>query len=92
MDWVLLFDFWYKDQGKLRNHWLGPHEISKVFSNGAMQLKPIDGDTWTLLVNGHRLHIYDKLVNREEFTRMVEMQGEIQCIDFATAELIECLD
>ena len=55
-DWVLLFDSKFKDfQGKFQTHWLGPYEIEKVFSNGAVRIRTIDESKTHLLVNGHRL-------------------------------------
>lgn len=37
--WTLLYDSRYKYfKGKLQSRWLGPHEISQVFSNGVINL------------------------------------------------------
>eukprot|EP00253_Pinus_taeda_P007151 PITA_07151 len=51
-DWALLFDSKFKDfKGKFQTHWLGPYEIDKVFSNGAVRIKTIDESQTPLIVN-----------------------------------------
>jgi len=58
-DWALLFDSKFKDfQGKFQTHCLGPYEIEKVFSNGAVRVITIDEIQTPLLMNGHRLKLY----------------------------------
>eukprot|EP00253_Pinus_taeda_P008357 PITA_08357 len=53
-DWALLFDSNFKDfKGKFQTRWLGPYEIDKVFSNGAVRIKTIDEFQIPLIVNGH---------------------------------------
>eukprot|EP00253_Pinus_taeda_P025379 PITA_25379 len=70
-DWALLFDSKFKDfKGKFLTHWLGPYEIDKVFSNGAVRIKTIDEYQTPLIVNGHRLKIYYKPLSKEEFVKI----------------------
>ena len=67
-DWDLLFDSKFKDfKGKFTTHWLGPYEIQEVFDNGSVQIKTIDEEEASFLVNGHRLKVYNKPLNRDEF-------------------------
>ncbi|KAL0458292.1 UNVERIFIED_CONTAM: hypothetical protein Slati_0456400 [Sesamum latifolium] len=40
--------------GKLRSRWIGPFEVSNIFSYGAVEIKSFDTGK-TFKVNGHRL-------------------------------------
>ena len=67
----MLFDSKFIEfKGKFQSHWLGPYEIDKVFSNGAVRIKTIDELQTPLTVNGHRLKIYHKPLSKEEFVNM----------------------
>ena len=67
-DWVLLFDSKFKDfKGKFTTHWLRPYEIQEVFDNGYVRIKTIDEEEASFLVNGHRLKVFNKPLNRDEF-------------------------
>jgi hypothetical protein len=67
-DWALLYDSRFKEfQGKLRTRWLGPYEVDTIFPNGTVRLLTIDDSRTPLLVNGHRLRVYQKPVSREDF-------------------------
>eukprot|EP00253_Pinus_taeda_P007145 PITA_07145 len=80
-DWALLFDSKFKDfQGKFQTHWLGPYEIEKVFSNGAVRIKTIDEHQTPLLVNGHRLKIYQKPISKEEFIKIFQNNSEMKLV------------
>jgi len=58
-NWALLYDSRFKEfQGKLRTRWLGPYEVDKVFPNGTVRLLTINDSRTPLLVNGHRLCLY----------------------------------
>jgi hypothetical protein len=58
-NWALLYDSRFENfQGKLRTRWLGPYEIDIVFPNGTVRLLTIDDSRTPLLVNGHRLRLY----------------------------------
>ena len=70
-DWALLIDSKFKKiQGKFQTHWLGPYEVENVFDNGVVRIRTIDEERTPLLVNGHRLKIYQKLLTREEFVKI----------------------
>ncbi len=80
-DWGLLFDSKFKDfQGKFQTHLLGPYEIEKVFSNGAVRIRTIDEGKTPLLVNGHRLKIYQKLISKEEFIKISQDNSEMKLV------------
>jgi hypothetical protein len=67
-NWALLYDSRFKEfQGKLRTRWLGPYEVDTIFPNGTVRLLTIDDSRTPLLVNGHRLRLYQKPVSREDF-------------------------
>ena len=54
---VLLFNSRLKlFPGKLRSHWSGPFEITKVFQSGAVEIKNKSNEIFT--VNGQRLKHY----------------------------------
>jgi hypothetical protein len=67
-NWALLYDSRFKEfQGKLRTRWLGPYEVDTIFPNGTVRLLTIDDSRTPLLVNGHRLRLYQKPVSKEDF-------------------------
>jgi hypothetical protein len=67
-NWTLLYDSQFKEfQGKLRTRWLGPYEVDTIFPNGTVRLLTIDDSRTPLLVNGHRLRLYQKPISREDF-------------------------
>jgi hypothetical protein len=67
-NWALLFDSRFKEfQGKLRTRWLGPYEVDTVFPNGTVRLLTIDDSKTPLLVNGHRLRLYQRPISKEDF-------------------------
>jgi len=76
-----LFDSKFKDfQGKFQIHWLGSYEIEKVFSNGVVRIRTIDESKTPLLVNGHRLKIYQKPISKEEFIKIFQDNSEIKLV------------
>jgi len=80
-DWALLFDSKFKDfEGKFQTHWLGPYEIEKAFSNGAVRIRTIGESKTPLLVNGHRLKIYQKLISKEEFNNIFQENSEMKLV------------
>eukprot|EP00253_Pinus_taeda_P005775 PITA_05775 len=80
-DWALLFDSKFKDfKGKFQTHWLGPYEIDKVFSNGAVRIKTIDEYQTPVIVNGHRLKIYHKPLSKEEFVKIFQDNFAIRLV------------
>ena len=77
-----MFDSKFKDfKGKFQTHWLGPYEIDKVFSNGAVRVKTIDEIHTPLIVNGHRLKIYQKPFSKEEFVKLFKEDFEIRLVE-----------
>jgi hypothetical protein len=63
-----LYDSRFKEfQGKLCTRWLGPYEVDIVFPNGTVRLITIDGSNTHLHANGHRLHLYQCPLSKEEF-------------------------
>lgn len=67
-DWALLYDSRFKNyKGKLQTKWLGPYEITIVFPNGLVQLQNIDDVKFSLLVNGHWLKLYKRLMQKDDF-------------------------
>jgi hypothetical protein len=67
-NWALLYDSQFKEfQGKLRTRWLGPYEVDIVFPNGTVSLLTIDDSKTSLLVNGHRLCLYQCPISKEDF-------------------------
>ena len=67
-NWALLYDSRFENfQGKLRTRWLGPYEVEDVFPNGTVRLVTIDDAKTPLLVNGHRLRLYQRPVSKEDF-------------------------
>ena len=67
-NWALLYDSRFENfQGKLRTRWLGPYEVDVVFPNGTVRLLTIDDSKTPLLVNGYRLHLYQRHVSKEDF-------------------------
>jgi hypothetical protein len=67
-DWALLFDSKFKIfKAKFTTHWLGPYEIAEVYDNGSVKLQTIDDEASSFTVNGHRLKLYNKPVNKEDF-------------------------
>ena len=76
-----MFDSKFKYfQGKFQTHWLGPYEIEEVFNNGVVKIRTIDGSKIPLLVNGHWLKIYQKLVSREEFIKIFQDNSEMKLV------------
>ena len=69
-DWDPLYHYRFKQfKGKMRTRWLGPYQIDTCHDNGMMKFKTIDETQVPLLVNGHRLKLYIKPIEKEEFTR-----------------------
>eukprot|EP00253_Pinus_taeda_P012991 PITA_12991 len=69
-DWALLFDSKFKDfKAKFTTHWLGPYEIEEIFDNGVVKIKTIDKESTSLLVNGHRLEVYNRPISKEAFMK-----------------------
>ena len=77
----MLFDSKFTDfQEKFQTHWLGPYEIENVFNNGAVRIRTIDESQTPLLVNGHRLKIYQKPISKEEFIKVFQNNSEMKLV------------
>ena len=78
-DWALPFDSKFKDhKAKFTTHWMGPYEIVQVFEHGSVKLTKIDQEDRTFIVNGHRLKIYHKPINKEDFIQDISQQQEVE--------------
>ena len=67
-NWALLYDSRFKEfQGKLRKRWIGPYKVDTIFPNGTVRLLTIDDSKTPLLVNGHRLHLYQHPISKQDF-------------------------
>ena len=56
---MLHYDFRFKIfKGKFHTHWMEPYEVIRVFENGEVEVKTIDGQDSVFLVNGHSLREY----------------------------------
>ena len=51
---------------------MGPYELVRVFKNGAVEVKTIDGKNSVFLVNGHRLKKYFQPLAKKGFTQQVQ--------------------
>jgi len=64
-DSALLYDSRFKDfKGKLMTRWLGSYLIEKCHDNGVVQIRTIDEEGITLLVNCYNLKLYINLCIR----------------------------
>ena len=63
---------------------MGPYEIVQVYENGLIKLTTIDGESNTFLVNGHRLKLYHKPINKEDFIHTVSQQREVEILQPST--------
>ena len=55
-------------KGKFHTCWMGPYEVIRVFENGAVEVKTIDGKNSVFLVDGHRLRKYFLPLAKKDFT------------------------
>jgi len=56
-DWVLLYNSRLRlFLGKLKSKWSGPFRVTRVFSNGAIEVRGKEGHAFK--VNGQRLKLY----------------------------------
>jgi len=63
---------------KLENTVAGPYEVDIVYENGSVKIKTIDTDQTSFVVNGHRLKFYHKPPSKEDFTKHVLQNCEMQ--------------
>jgi hypothetical protein len=56
---VLLYDSRYRNfPGKLHTRWVCPFVVDKVFDNGSLQLKDLQGNLLETKTNGSRVKLY----------------------------------
>jgi hypothetical protein len=64
-DFALLYDSRFKNfKGKLSTRWLGPYEVETIYENGSVNIKTIDEEKPSFVVNGHRLKVYHKPLSK----------------------------
>lgn len=81
-DWALLFYSMFKKfQGKFQTHWLGPYEVEKVLDNGAIKIRTIEEEKNPLLVNRHRLRLYQKPLTKDEFVKNFQGNSELKMVE-----------
>ena len=81
-DWALLFDSKFKKfKAKFTTHWLGPYDILEVCDNGLFKLQTLYDSAISFIVNGHRLNLYNKPVNKEYFLQQISQFHEMEVLD-----------
>ena len=76
-DWVLLYDSRFEMfKGKFHTCWMGPYKLIRVFENGAVEFKTINGKNFVFLVNGHRFMVYFQPLTKGNFMQQVQWQSE----------------
>ena len=53
---------------------MGPYEVVKVFENGAVEIKTIDGRNFVFVVIWHTLKVYFQPLSKEIFMKQVQHQ------------------
>ena len=77
-----MFDSKFKDfKAKFTTHWLGPYEIVEAYDNGSVKLQTINDEARTFVFNGHRLKLYTKPINKEDFIQQISQQWEMEVLD-----------
>ena len=75
-DQVLLFNSRLKlFPGKLKSRWSGPFTVKKVFPHGAVELEYPEHENFK--VNGHRLKLYQGILDRNEFKEEFRLQAPL---------------
>ena len=59
---------------------MGPYEVVKVFENGVVDIKTIDGWNFVFLVNGHRLKVYFQPLTKGNFMQQVQQPFEKELV------------
>ena len=81
-DYALLFDSKFKDfKAKFTTHWFEPYEIEEIFDNGVVKIKTIDEATISFLVNGHRLKVYNKPINKDDFLKKISIENNMETME-----------
>ena len=56
-----------------------------MYGNGLVKLQTIDDKASTFIVNGHRMKIYNKPVDKEYFLQQISQQREMEVLDKHTS-------
>ena len=64
---------------------MGPYQIIQAYDNGAFKLKTIDGESHSFTVNGHRLKLYTKPINKHNFLQTVSQEREVEILQPSAA-------
>jgi len=67
-------------KGKFNTRYLGPYEIEVVFDNGYVNIRIINDEKFSLLVNGPRLKLYQKPKYKGEFIKGIMKQDEMHVV------------
>jgi hypothetical protein len=59
---------------------MGPYEIDTIYDNGSIRIKTIDEQQAPLLVNGHRLLVYNKPLSKKELLTRILQNSDMQMI------------
>ena len=52
-----------------------------MYHNGSFKLQTIDDEVSSFIVNGHRLKLYNKPVNKEDVLQQISKQHEMEVLD-----------
>lgn len=74
----MLYDFRFKYfKGKLMTRWLGPYLVEKCHENGAIQIRTIDDEGISFLVNGYRMTLYRKPISKAKFVSTIKKEVNV---------------
>jgi hypothetical protein len=59
---------------------MGPYKIDTIYDNVSIGIRTIDEHQTPLLMNGHRLRIYNKPLSKEEFLTRILHNSNMQVI------------
>lgn len=69
---------------KLQNWWLGPYEVDIMYDNGAVKLRIIDEDRYSIMANGHRLKLYNKPISKDKFTIKLKEHSSLAMMELGS--------
>jgi len=64
---------------------MGPYQIIQAYDNGSVKLITIDGEGHSFIVNGHRLKLYNKPINKKNFLQTISQQREVEILQPSAA-------
>lgn len=65
-------------KAKFTIHWLVPCEIEEIFDNGVVKIRTIDETSILFVVNGHKLKVNNKLINKEDFMKIISTDTDLE--------------